>query len=155
MSDESTTPPPPPPPPPSGGAPASVGIRFGARLIDGLLIGIPLAVILAVLNLDDFLISGVINSVVYVAYFTYLESDRGQTIGKQLLNLRTVGPDGGLPTQQQAFVRNAWILIGIIPILGGLVTFVLAIAIGVTISSSPDGRGLHDNWASGTTVVTA
>ena len=156
-------PPPPPPPPPSASQPASVGIRFAARLIDGLIVGIPMAIILAIVGLSGNgfgtdaggFIGGIISSLVYVGYFTYLESSRGQTLGKQLLNIRTVGPQGGLPTQQEAFTRNAWLLLGIIPILGGLATFVLAIVIAVAINSSPEGIGTHDAWAGGTRVVTA
>ena len=41
-----------------------------------------------------YLITGVINTVIGLGYFGYLESSRGQTLGKQVLKLRTYGPDG-------------------------------------------------------------
>jgi uncharacterized RDD family membrane protein YckC len=102
--------------------------------------------------------SSLIGTLLYVAYFTYLESSRGQTIGKQLLKLRVVGASGGNPTTQEALTRNAWALLnllGFIPVVGFLVALALlagAIAIAVTASQDPQGRGWHDKLA-GTTVV--
>lgn len=138
-------------------------IRFAARFIDGLIVGIPMAIILEIIGLGGggfesdagAFVGGVISSLVYVGYFTFLESGRGQTLAKQVLNIRVVGPQGGLPTQDQAFKRNAWLLLGIIPILGGLATFVIAIVIAVAINSSPEGKGTHDEWAGGTRVLMA
>lgn len=165
-----TTPPPPPgpqpgaapePPAPQAGRPAGAGIRFGARIIDGLLLGIPYSLILAAIGVgvagstgESFLF-GLLGSAIYLGYFVYMESSRGQTLGKQVLNLRTVGPGGANPTQQQAFTRNAWVLVGIIPFLGGLASLAIAVWIAVTISNDPQGRGVHDNWGGGTTVVRA
>jgi uncharacterized RDD family membrane protein YckC len=138
------------------GQAASAGIRFVARIIDGLVIGIPIFVVLAILGLaptdaGSQLIYGLISSAVYVGYFVVMESSSGATIGKKALSLRTLGPDGGNPTQEQAFKRNAWILLGVIPLVGGFATFVIAIWIAVTIGNT--GRGPHDAWGGGTMVV--
>lgn len=136
---------------------AGVGVRFGARLLDGLIVGVPLVLVLSALGLGPTegtgpqLVGAVITSVVAVGYFTYMESSSGQTLGKRILNLRTLGPDGGNPTQEQAFKRSAWYLVGIIPIVGGFVSVVIAIWIATAISST--GRGPHDGWAGGTLVV--
>ncbi len=149
----------PPPGPPAAGQPASAGIRFGARIIDGLLLAVPFWIILAVVGADiagsagASLLFGLLGSAIYVGYFVYLESSRGQTLGKQVLNLRTVGVQGGNPTQQEAFTRNAWVLVGIIPFIGGLVSLAVAIWIAISISSDPARRGVHDNWAGGTAVI--
>lgn len=150
----------PPPSAPTGpGQPAGAGVRFGARIIDGLLLAVPFWIVVAIAggsiagSAGASLLFGLLGSAIYVGYFVYLESSRGQTIGKQVLNLRTVGAQGGNPTQQEAFVRNAWVLVGIIPFLGGLASLAIAIWIAISISNDPAGRGVHDNWAGGTAVV--
>lgn len=148
-----------PPPAPGPGQPASAGIRFGARIVDGLLLAVPFWIVLGVLgvgvadSVGESLLFGILGSAVYVGYFVYLESSRGQTVGKQVLKLRTVGPQGANPSQEQAFRRNAWVLVGIIPFVGGLISLAIAIWIAVTISNDAGGRGVHDNWAGGTTVL--
>jgi uncharacterized RDD family membrane protein YckC len=185
-------PPPPPPPgepygqqpgygygPPSGtGQPADVWMRFLARLIDFVLIGIVNAIITAVLIVGVLgassatgygvgtgggfaigALSALITTALYLGYFVVMESQRGQTVGKMLLRLDTQGPEGGHPTVEQAFRRNAWLLLGllgIVPllgILGGLLELAATIAIGVTISSSPVNEGWHDRFAGGTKVL--
>ena len=79
--------------------------------------------------------AGVVGALSRFAYFVYLESSRGQTVGKMALNFKVIGPDGGLPSLEVAMRRNAWLLLSIVPFLGGLVQFVLAIVIGVTINA--------------------
>jgi len=98
-------------------------------------------------------IAGLVGAAIGIAYATYMESSRGQTVGKMALGLRVIGPNGGNPTQEEAFKRNAFLLFGIIPILGGLIALIVEIVIGVQISNDPNGRGLHDNFANGTMVV--
>ena len=87
-----------------------------------------------------------------------MESRNGQTVGKMLLKLRTVGPGGGMPTTQEAFRRNFWVGLGVLAIipfggvLGGLAELVIVIVIAVTISQSPTKQGWHDKLAGGTQV---
>lgn len=157
-------PPPPPPGPPSGGL-QSVGPwpRFGARIIDWLVLLIPNLIIGAIIGGGGTPVgmagggrawfAGVIGTLIGFGYFVYLESSRGQTIGKQVLNIKTIGPDGNVPSTDVALRRNAWLLLSIVPILGGLAQFVLAIVIAVTINSDPFNRGWHDNFAGGSAVV--
>ncbi|OZE94864.1 RDD family protein [Rhodococcus sp. 14-2470-1b] len=143
---------------PGGGQPGSLGLRFGARLIDGIIVAIP------VLIIGLFLPSGFVGTFVYgvlsaaatFGYFVYLESSRGQTLGKQLLGLRTVGAAGGNPTQAEAARRNAFVLLSVIPFLiGSVLVFIAWIVIAVTINSSPTKQGKHDEIAGGTQVITA
>ena len=175
MSDIPPPPPPPPPgsnappPPPSDGyqtGPQPVGPwpRFGARLIDGLVLFIPSFIIAAIIggsagpagstqtDVAGFF-AGIVTTFIGFAYYVWLESSRGQTVGKMALGYRVVGPDGANPTPEVAAKRNAWMLLAIVPILGGLAQFVIAIVIGVTINSDPFKRGWHDNFAGGTAVV--
>jgi len=170
-TNPSTVPPPPPPPagatPPMPGAPlAGVGQpgnlldRFLARLIDGIIVGIVYFVIYIVLlaAMDYFLavfLSGVVGSVLYIGYFAYMESDRGQTLGKQIMKLRTYGPDGASnPTMEQAVRRNIWYAFGIIPFVGGLAELASVILIAIGINGDPVRRQhWFDKFAGGTTVV--
>lgn len=171
MSD--LPPPPPPPPPPteaSHGAtapgqlvPVGPWPRFGARLIDGLVLFIPNAVLAAVLTDDTTTsFSGVgsenfvyllVTTMLGYAYAVWLESSRGQTVGKMALGFKVVGPDGRVPAPDVALRRNGWLLLSLVPIIGGVLSFVAAVAIGVTIANDPFKRGTHDNFAGGSAVV--
>ena len=167
-------------PPASGvGRPADLLMRFLARLIDFILLGIVNAIITAIVVVGAFGLSGgssfgfgmgrsfaagaisaVITAALYLGYFTLMESRNGQTLGKMLLKLQTQGPDGSTPTTEQALKRNFWValgILGVIPVvgapIGGLAELVIVIVIAVTISNSPTRQGWHDNFAGGTRVV--
>ncbi|USQ75714.1 RDD family protein [Ornithinimicrobium cryptoxanthini] len=175
-----------PAPPAYGAGPSKVGQpaelldRFLARLIDYvilfvinlivvsfLIIGIIMGSNAGVMGMGsggDFL-AGVVSSVllaaIYLGYFAFMESSRGQTIGKMLMKLQTRGPAGGNPTMEQAIRRNIWVAIGIlgvIPIIGGILAglgqLIAVILIAVGISSDTVGRrAWHDTFAGGTQVV--
>jgi len=182
------TPPPPPggysgPPQPGfGGAPTGVPRpaellnRFVARLIDHVLLGVVFGILWGVLSaifLTGFTYSvgewflfylflSVISVAVNLAYFGLMESNRGQTVGKMLLKLRTYGPDGvSNPTLEQALKRNGYLalnIISVIPILGafvaGLAELAAVIYIAVTLNSDvPNHQGWHDKFAGGTRVM--
>lgn len=153
------------------GSPADLGTRFLARLIDGILITIVISVILVPLIIGaifagasgfnpfgtGFTGSGIVTSVlsaaIWVGYFAFMESRNGQTVGKMVMGLKTVGPDGGNPTMEQALKRNGWLALAIVPIIGGLAQLALAIYIAVTINSSATNTGWHDEFAGGTSVI--
>jgi uncharacterized RDD family membrane protein YckC len=154
-------------------------MRFLARLIDFVILGIVVAIIDAILFAGIFglasgggfgvsmggsyaygVLSGVLGAVIYLGYFSLLESRNGQTLGKMLLKLRTEGPDGNPPSMDLAVKRNFWVALGalaIIPIVGGLIgglaELVIVIVIAVTISNSPTKQGWHDTFAGGTRVI--
>ncbi|MGI9584849.1 MAG: RDD family protein, partial [Acidimicrobiia bacterium] len=95
--------------------------RFLARLIDGLLLGFLMFVIIVPIVFVGIFgtsgysaftgigISSILISVVFAAivigYFAYMESSRGQTVGKMVMKLKTVGPDGKNPTFVEAAKR--------------------------------------------------
>ena len=54
-------------------------------------------------------VSALIGVAIQMGYFVYLESSRGQTVGKMIMKLRTVAPDGGNPTVEEAARRNSFI----------------------------------------------
>jgi uncharacterized RDD family membrane protein YckC len=99
------------------------------------------------------LVAAIVTSAITIGYFAFMESNSGQTVGKMLIGLKTVGPDGNKPTMEQALKRNAWYALYIIPILGWLAQIAAAIYIAVTINNSPTRTGWHDTFAGGTKVI--
>ena len=178
-----SAPPPPPPAAPSqgggygapaqGGAgqPADLGIRFGARIIDAILVGVVNAIISAVIlfgvlfsNMDGggtpfatfgwsvgSFIASLVGLAITYAYYVYLETTRGQTVGKMLLNLEVRNRNGGYPSPEQSLKRNFFFALSIIPFIGWLLQLAAVIYVAVTISQNPDKRGWHDDF--GDTVV--
>ena len=153
------------------GAPADLGTRFLARLIDHILLGIlnfaiivPLIVAAAFTGvgngLNPFggfsagsLVAAIVTAAITIGYFALMESNSGQTVGKMLIGLKTVGPDGNKPTMEQALKHNAWYALGIVPFLGGLAQLAATIYIAVTINNSTTRTGWHDTFAGGTKVI--
>lgn len=175
---------PPPSPAPTGAPSPQPGVsrpgelldRFLARLVDGVLIGIVFGIVSAIgsaVFLSGFsysagewflywLVVSVIQVAVTLGYFAYMESNSGQTVGKMLLKLKVLAPDGeSPPTLEQALRRNAFYAIQlafIVPIvgqlLGGLAMLAAVVYIAVTINNDTVRRqGWHDNFAGGTRVV--
>jgi uncharacterized RDD family membrane protein YckC len=151
-------------PPPTGegvqppGVSATLGVRIGARLLDTLLVGIPATIVLAILGLGTGFgmrgwIGNAIVSLLWFGYFIWFETNQGATLGKKLLNLSVAdAAAGGLPSMEMAAKRNLWMLLGLVPLIGGLLSVVAVIAIMITIASSPESRGFHDTFA-GTAVL--
>jgi uncharacterized RDD family membrane protein YckC len=138
---------------------AGLGARFGARLLDVLIIGIPASIVFSLAGIGGLgtfgmrgWISSAIVSVLWFGYYVYFESTTGATLGKKLLNLRVVAADGNPPSTEAAAKRNVWMLFGLVPILGDLASLVAVIVIAVTISSNEFNRGKHDEFA-GTGVM--
>lgn len=168
--------PPPPPPVDAGqygqpgaisgvGTPAGAGVRLVARIIDGLIVGIPVSIVNSILWATApwplALVVSLILAFASFVYFVYFETQRsGVTLGKKLLNLKVLGAQGGTPTTEESAKRNAWMLLGVLvaipvfifPLVLGIVYLVLVIAIGVTISNNPAKQGWHDKIA-GTSVI--
>ncbi|MGD9958787.1 RDD family protein [Nocardioides sp.] len=170
----SYTPPPPPDPsaygvPQTGSRPAELLDRFVARLIDGVLLAV-VWVILGVMVVGSVLLGGVnsyvagaATTIILVAlqmgYFIYLESTRGQTLGKMVMKLRVLGATGGNPTVEESARRNIWMalsILGVVPVIGLLsvpAQIVAVIMIAVTINGDTVARlGWHDKFA-GTRVI--
>lgn len=143
-------------PPPSGGQePGGLGLRFVARLIDGIIVNVvAFAIALAIGALTNYWVTGLFSGLLMFVYFLVFETTQGWTPGKKLLGLSVRGPAGApKPDVQQSAIRNAWTLFNIIPFIGGLLVLVAVIVIAVTINSSPTKQGKHDELAGGTQVV--
>lgn len=130
---------------------AQLPIRLGARVIDVVVVG-GLAVGLGQLMGFgyDWLVTG---AALILAYFVLLDVFAGATLGKRVLGLRVVGPDGGRPTLRQAFTREVFTVFGAIPFVGPLLALAAWIWIIVTMRASPTLQGKHDVLAGGTRVV--
>ena len=138
-----------------GQKPGGLGLRFGARLIDGIIVNVvAFGIALAIGSLNNYWVTGLFSGLLTFLYFLVFESTQGWTPGKKLLGLSVHGPAGApKPDVQQAAIRNVWTLLNIIPFIGGLLTLVAVIIIAVTINSSPTKQGKHDELAGGTQVV--
>jgi uncharacterized RDD family membrane protein YckC len=143
------------PPPPGGQEPGGLAIRFGARLIDGIIVHIVwLVLILVTSTSSNFWVTGLFSGLLTFLYFLAFETTQGWTPGKKVLGLSVHGPAGApKPTAQQSAIRNCWTLLNIVPFIGGLLTLVAIIVIAVTINGSPTKQGKHDELAGGTQVV--
>lgn len=136
-------PPPPPPPPryeaPYGSGPAEYPLglpprasrwkRLAARIIDALIVGIPLGVILGLAFRGyDYEDAGrsvwqeLIYAVVYFGYDGYMLTTRGQTFGKRWMKIRVAMlQDGTNPAGQPGWTRAAvYALPPIVPCCGSL-----------------------------------
>lgn len=149
-----------------GGRAASVGKRVGAYIVDAIGLGIVVGLVLYFTGLGGGLagmgtgqgyVANLLSAVAVLAYFGLMEAGSGQTIAKKMFGIKAVAANGGALTLQSAVVRRLPFVVGsLIPTsLGGLVQFVLVLAILITaIQDEPDNRGIHDKWA-GTRVVEA
>ncbi|MCL1598455.1 MAG: RDD family protein [Actinomycetia bacterium] len=151
--------------------PADLMPRFLARLIDGailwfvfMILFVPIVFSLIFSGVSGFggmfggfslsgIVIGIVWAAVIIGYFAFLESSRGQTIGKMIMKLKTEGPDGQNPTLEMAIKRNLFNALNIIPVLGGLLALGAVIYIAYTINESPTKTGWHDVFAGGTRVV--
>lgn len=143
---------------------ADLGQRLLAKLIDFVILWVVgFIVFVSLLSMAMFggggfgggtLLSGVLWIALYLAYFIAMEMTTGQTVGKMVLKLRVQGSSGGNPSFEEALKRNAWMIPGIVPVIGGLVTLAAAIFILVTINNNTATRqGWHDEFAGGTSVL--
>lgn len=144
-------------PSPSIAKPGGIAVRFFARLIDGIVVGIVASVLLFALHMQShILVTGIFTGLLMFVYFVALETTQGWTIGKKLLGLSVHGPAGApKPDLSQSAIRNAFTLLPIVPFVGGLLAFIAMLVIAVTITGSPTKQGKHDELAGGTQVLKA
>jgi len=140
--------------------PGGFWIRFAARCIDAILVGIVSSIIriplMAVFGISAIgmvtsgdpsqligaipglvglaMLSACINFVIAAGYETYMVATKGATLGKMALGLKVIRVDGGPLNMQQALGRS------LATILSGLILF-----IGYIIAAFDDQkRALHD-----------
>jgi uncharacterized RDD family membrane protein YckC len=148
--------------------------RLAAFIVDALLLG-GVGLLLGWLAFDALAALGGWGRLVGFAlawpYFGLLNSRLagGQTVGKRLLGLRTVGLDGALLSPARGLLRGAMLavpwflnnavadpdLLLMLPLVMGLCLLVFGLGLGLVyllVFNRPSRRSLHD-WAAGSVVV--
>ncbi|MVU79645.1 RDD family protein [Nocardia sp. ET3-3] len=143
-----------------GTQPGDLWTRFGARVIDWLIAGIPAGIVVGILEvaMGGGTVASIIGMaliyLVITAYFVLMETQMGgQTLGKKLLGLRVMGPGGAPLTIETSLKRNIFVAANIVYCLGNLLSLGLMIYIAVTIEQDPNKQGWHDKFAGGTQVL--
>ncbi|MFE6861541.1 RDD family protein [Nocardia sp. NPDC057668] len=140
-----------------GGASAGIGGRAAARFVDWIIAGIVGGILFWILeralDLPSWL--AILPGAGFgFLYFVFFEVSTGSTPGKKLFNLQVLGAAGATrPTVADSAKRNAYMLLNLIPWVGGILWFFAAIGIAVTVTASSTKQGWHDNFAGGTRVV--
>ena len=101
-----------------------IWIRFISLLIDTIVLGVLIGVVGSILGLSVVSRTagwgfGLLSFIIFLAYFTYLEGSKGQTIGKMVTKIKVVGEDGGKINMNQAFTRN------ILRVIDGLLAYLI------------------------------
>lgn len=159
--------------PPAYGGPQnpSMWARLGARILDGLLIGVPFAIVSAILTFSShttFSTSGssplssfgssfqasftgprialsVLQYVVVAVYYILMIARSGSTVGKKVVGVKVVAEDGSPATMHQSVIR--WAVFSgpsIIPFVGSLWFLVVALS---PFFDSARRQGFHDKAA--------
>lgn len=101
-----------------------IGIRFISLLIDTIVLGVLIGIVGSILGFNVVSQTagwgfGLLSFIIFLAYFTYLEGSRGQTIGKMVTKIKVVGENGETINMNQAFTRN------ILRIIDGLIAYLI------------------------------
>jgi len=140
----------------TGATGAGLGRRFAARLLDVLLVFLPVSLLLAIAGLPPptFGLGGTeawthsaVTALLWTGFYVMFEGTGGATPGKRLLRLQVVRDDGHDVGIAAALVRNVWLLFGLVPWIGGLLQLAAVIVIAVTIATDGQHRGRHDRLA--------
>lgn len=97
-------------------------------------------------------IASLVGLAITLGYYVYLETTRGQTVGKMLLNLEVRNTSGNYPTPEESLKRNGFYVLSVVPFVGWLLQLAAVIYIAITINQHTSNRGWHDEF--GGTVVT-
>ncbi|MGZ4149164.1 MAG: RDD family protein [Actinomycetota bacterium] len=135
----------------------SVGRRFWATLIDAILIGLvasPFAQTHASTTNGaqvSYSLTGtpaLLTMLGWIAYYTLMEGALGATVGKFVVGIRVVAPDGSKAGLMPAFVRTLGRYVDAIPF------FIPYLLGAIFIWKSPTRQRLGDRWAK-TVVIRA
>ena len=100
-----------------------IGIRFVSLVIDSLIISAIFGALATILGAGMMRHGtwsvGILSFAFYIAYYTYLEGTRGQTIGKMITKIKVVREDGTPIDIEQAFKRN------ILRVIDGLLVYLI------------------------------
>lgn len=143
-------------------------VLFAVGFAAGMCIGLFLVIAYPSVNLDTpgWLVSAaayVVMSAALLGWYGGWQHGVGATPGMLVLKLRVRDPSGdGNPSLRAAVTRNLPLVLGTFGDCSGdetidallrIVTLVICVAIGITISNSPTRQGFHGRLAGGTYVV--
>lgn len=153
-----------PPAAPSYGAGATIpqlatwGQRFGASLLDFVIVMVPLGIVLGAAGVGTFRsgddgvnysvgnLGSVINMAVWFLYTALMHQRGGQTLGKRIVKIRVVA-EGGAPLDTKTWIRSGVQTVLWVTCLGGLLDHLWPLW-------DKNRQTLHDK-AAATYVVTA
>src|SRR5438552_19034241 len=92
---------------------AGFWIRFGAILIDGIILAVIGGILRQILGTGA---GGGLSTLISIIYYIYFWTSSGQTPGHQLLHLRVVRTDGSPLDVGAAIIRYVGYVISIIPV---------------------------------------
>ncbi|MBF6352178.1 MULTISPECIES: RDD family protein [Nocardia] len=140
-----------------GVTPGGLGKRAAARFIDWIIAAVVGGILFWLLNKSAGTpewVNILPGAGFGFLYFLGFETTTGSTPGKKLLGLHVNGSGGAAkPSIKESAFRNAYMLLNLVPCIGGVLWFFAALAIAVTVGSSPAKQGWHDRFADGTQVV--
>ena len=126
-----------------------IAIRFVSLVIDSLIISAIFGALATILGFGMMRHGswsvGLLSFAFYIAFYTYLEGTRGQTIGKMVTKIKVVREDGTPIDMEQAFKRN------ILRVIDGLFAYLIG---AILIWRSDKQQRLGDSVAK-TVVVKA
>ncbi|MFI2229962.1 RDD family protein [Nocardia testacea] len=141
----------------AGITPGGLGKRAAARFIDWIVAAIIGAIFFWLLDKTAHTpgwVSILPGAGFAFLYFLGFEVSSGSTPGKKLLGLHVNGSGGAAkPSIKESALRNAYMLLNLVPCIGGVLWFFAALGIAVTVGSSSTKQGWHDRFADGTQVV--
>nr|WP_246361130.1 RDD family protein [Haloechinothrix aidingensis] len=152
---------------------ASLGNRFLARLLDGLIIGVPMTIVMMIIvfamapSADEIargetsgfgfagfmLLMPVLMAIAYVIYETLMIGPRGQTLGKQVVGVKVVlATTGQVPGAGKAAGRSG-VMFGpyAIPFIGGMYLLLCYLS---PLFDSARRQGWHDKAAQTIAIAT-
>ncbi len=125
--------------------------RLIAGIIDSIIIGIISTIISTIFALPSLLITGVfffgafplLSGILFFLYASFMEANRGATLGKLVMNLKVTTTDGKLPRLDQTVIRDVskiyWLL------------WLIDTLVGMATQGDPHQK-YSDRWT-GTTVT--
>ncbi len=151
-----------------GGAPslASPWARLGARILDFLILIIPIGIVSAALGGGGLYGSGsfgfsfkafvgtLITTAIALGYEFYFLNKDGATIGKKALNIKVVKADGSPIDQDGVLRRLVLSALQVVPFLGGLIGLVVGLATIVMIFVDDRRQTPADKLADSIVVTT-
>lgn len=121
--------------------PAGFWIRFGARIVDALMIGIIISVLIAIFNLDTQSSAVQLSeSLISLLYFIIVPAVwLGFTVGKRLFSIRIVNKDGSQVSVLTMIMREF-----VAGLAYGLTLGLLVVVSAFMVGLREDKRAIHD-----------